>query len=290
MGGDAWSRGRSAAIAQFTALWLLAGLYVAVQLSGLISLWLSAALQIAIAMACAHLMLATVRRLYPPHRRKSADNDLISGSFATVGAVYALVLGFVIVVVWQQYSETEATVGREANAVADLERMSHALPVDAQRQVQDAARTYLRLVIHEEWPLMARGATSPRAHAALVELWTVYTDMEAKQHASPLYDRSVTRLNELGDNRRQRLNDAGQSVSPLMWVMLYLGSVLTVVILCLFDADSDRLHRFLTMTLAGMLTLALILIGALQSPFDTHLPITPEMFQAVLDNMRQLEI
>ncbi|GAA2857937.1 hypothetical protein GCM10020220_053910 [Nonomuraea rubra] len=117
--------------------------------------------------------------------------------------------------------------------------------------MQDAARTYLRLVIHEEWSLMARGASSTRAHAALVELWTVYTDMEAKQRASPLYDRSVTRLNELGDNRRQRLNDAGQSVSPLMWVMLYLGSVLTVVTLCLFDANSHRLHLFLTMTLAG---------------------------------------
>ncbi|MEV0822812.1 hypothetical protein [Nonomuraea rubra] len=220
--------GRSGTVAQLAMFAVLAVTYGVVQLSGLISLWISAGIQIAIAVVCAGLMLAAVRRLYPPERRRATDNDMISGSFATVGAVYALVLGFVIVVVWQQYSDTEATVGREANAVADLERMSRALPVDEQRQVQDAARTYLRLVIHEEWSLMARGASSTRAHAALVEPWTVYTDMEAKQRASPLYDRSVTRLNELGDNRRQRLNDAGQSVSPLMctrreWLDLLQG-------------------------------------------------------------------
>jgi len=281
---------RSTVIAQLAALAGLAAAYVSLQVFELISLWVSSALQITIAMLGANLVLATVRRFYPPERRSSSDNDMISGSFATVGAVYALVLGFVIVVVWQQYSDTEATVGREANAIADLDRMSRALPVDSQRQVQDAARTYLRLGIREEWPMMARGGSSTRAHAALVELWTVYTDMEAKERGSPLYERSVSRLNELGDNRRQRLNDSRQSVSPLMWVMLYVGGLITLITLCLFDADSPELHRFLTMTLAGMLTLALVLIGALESPFDENLPITPEMFQAVLDNMRQLEI
>ncbi|KAB2352400.1 DUF4239 domain-containing protein [Actinomadura rudentiformis] len=276
-------------IAQLVMFAGLAAVYIALQLFDPIPLWISAVLQIAIAMAGANLALSTVRRLYPPERRSSSDNDLISGSFATVGAVYALVLGFVIVVVWQQYTDTEATVGREANAIADLDRMARALPVDSQRQVQDAARTYLRLGVHEEWPMMARGASSTRAQAALVELWTVYTDMEAKERGSPLYERSVSRLNELGDNRRQRLNDSQQSVSPLMWVMLYVGGMITLITLCLFDAKSHDLHRFLAMTLAGMLTLALVLIGALESPFDENLPIPPEMFQAVLDNLRQLE-
>lgn len=286
----AWIAGRLTFIAELSVLAGLAATYVTMRMTGLASMWIECSLQIGMAIAGANLAASIVHHVYPSESRQAGDNEMISGSFATIGAVYALVLGFVIVVVWQQYSDTEATVAREANAIADVERMSRTLPLDAQRQVQGATRAYLRLVIQEEWGLMARGQSSSRAQAALFELWTVYTDVEAKMQASPLYERSVTRLNELGDNRRQRLNDAGQSVSSLMWVMLYAGGVVTVLISYLFDVQSQRLHRLLIMMLSGVLMFALFLTSALQSPFDDNLRISPEMFQAVLDNMRQLEI
>ena len=47
----------------------------------------------------------------------------------------------------------------EANALADVDRMSRGFVV------QEAASTYARLVIQDEWPAMARGESSPIANA-----------------------------------------------------------------------------------------------------------------------------
>lgn len=256
--------------------------------NGLPSL-IDAGIMIGVVVLLSVLSLTFVHYVYPGATRPHGDNDVINGTFAIVGSIYALLVGFVVVVVWQTYSDTQATIAQETNAIVDIERMSRGFPVPIQRQVQEAARTYVRLVIDEEWGLMARGESSIRANAALVEIWSVYTDMEDRERISPLYDHSLTRLNELGDSRRLRLLASTDSIPMLMWVLLLTGAAATMATGSLFAVRSHKLHRVLIAVLSAVLVFSLYIIFALEGPFDDTLPITSDPFVNALLNMRQLE-
>lgn len=241
-------------------------------------------------MALIHAMWRALARIYPHERRQAQDNIVVSGSFVIVGGITSLMLGFMVVSVWQHYTATESVVSAEANAIADLERMSRTLPPEVQRQTQDATRSYLRLVIDEEWPMQAAGGRSVRADAALSELWETYTDLENDYTGRALYDRSIDGLSELSDSRRQRLGASGQPIPILMWLLLGLGASAAPGWACTFACTNPRLQHALVISMTAIIATALFLVSALSNPFDEHMTIQPSAFETVRDSLRQLEL
>ncbi len=253
-----------------------------------VSVWLVAALMVGGGVVLADAMIPVAARVFPAERCEALGN-LVGGALAIVGTVYAIVVGFVVVVVWQSVSDAETTVARESNAIAGLERMSRGYAVPVRRQVQEAARTYLRLVIDEEWDAMAERRSSARADAALVELWNVYTDLAPADRTTPLYAESLSRLNEISDNRRLRLQATGNRIPPLMWLLVYLGAVVTMVLAYAFGVQHGWYTRMVIWILSGMLAFAVFLVAALDAPFDDRMSVEPAAFVFVQDNMAELE-
>lgn len=206
-----------------------------------------------------------------------------------VGTMYAVVLGFVVVTTWQTLASASSTVVREANAVADLERLSRGLPVHDRRQIQQAARAYVRLVIDEEWPALAQRSSSERAHAALVELWGVYTAMDPQHRTDPIYDESLARLNELTESRHQRLLAADEQLPAIMWTLVVTGGIAVLVLSLNAGVPKNWQARMIVAVPAGMISLAILLIGTLEGPFQGGLSVSPEPFVSVLEGMAQLE-
>lgn len=247
-------------------------------------LWVEVAWLIVLGVQFAQLGLSTVWWLYPPER---SDNDAVEAAFATVAAIFALLFGFVIVVVWEAHDEAETAVSREANAIAELARMADGFGKPTERAVLGAADAYLERVLSDEWPKLANGESSAAADRAVADLWAIYTRMPSADRAGPLYSQSVARLVDLGDARRHRLDAAqGSAVPTLLWVMLYAGAVLTVFLAYLFQVHSTALQRILVTLMAGVMVLALFLIGALERPFDDRLPIEPTPLETVRNAAR----
>lgn len=263
--------------------------YGFLRLTGLVTTWSAGLLLIGTAVSLSLLGTRALNRWYPPRRRSTEDHKVLVEAFSRISGLYAIVLGFTVVITWQQHSATQATVAKEASAIAGLIRTSRGFPIEVQRQAQDAARTYLKLVITEEWPLMAKGQTSVPAGAALAELWTAYTDIEAKQRGSSLYDRSLDLLNQISDGRRARLNASTATVPLLMWTLLYLGAIVTVTLTAMFVTGDRNLQLMSVATLAGVLMFVLFLAAALEQPFGADLTVTPKPFTLVLNDMPQLE-
>ncbi|MDG4859942.1 DUF4239 domain-containing protein [Streptomyces sp. T-3] len=254
----------------------------------LLPLWAKGLLTVAVAVVLAVLTLGLTLWVLPAERRDGENNPVVVSTLSAVIAVYALVLGFVIAGVWRTYTEVEAGVSREANAVADLEHMSRAFSVPVQRQVQGACRTYLRLVVDEEWHLMKVQRSSERADAILTELWITYTEMKAEERG-PTYDQSLTRLNELSDTRRLRLLASHEGVPGLLWVLLYGGPLVALAVAGFFRVSNVFLQRLLLAMVAGAVAFTLFLIDSLERPFDQQITIEPGPFAYVLEHMRQLE-
>src|SRR5438876_1348349 len=122
------------------------------------------------------------------------QNDVAGFIIAVLGVAYAVLLAFVIFVVWSQFEDTKAVVAREANAVTDAYRLGQGLPEPSRRQITELTRAYARVVIGEEWETTGHGSASiesPRAWKLVDELW------QAVQDAAPRTTAEQARYGQL---------------------------------------------------------------------------------------------
>ena len=52
--------------------------------------------------------------------RLSVNNEVAGFKFATIGVLYAVLLGFAVIVVWQRFNDAENAVAQEAGAAATI--------------------------------------------------------------------------------------------------------------------------------------------------------------------------
>ena len=102
---------------------------------GIAGLWLLLALSLvaAVAVAAASIWLAD-RTLAKPV--SEGHNGALSPFLTCVGLVYGALLGFTIVVAWEQFSSAEANVSNEASTVITMYRQTVGMPVPEQTQMR----------------------------------------------------------------------------------------------------------------------------------------------------------
>src|SRR5436190_14948612 len=108
---------------------------------------------ISLVMLVAVLGLLLVQRLVPTERRKQ-HNDVAGFIYAVLGVTYAVLLGLMLVAVWQDWEAAQESATQEANELAAVFWLAHGLPEPEGRHIQELARSYARVEVHEEWPLM----------------------------------------------------------------------------------------------------------------------------------------
>ena len=133
-------------------------------------------------------------------------NDVAGFIYAVIGVLYAVLLGFTAIIVWEQFRRAQEGAELEANALADLYRDAQVFPAAVRGQIETRLRDYVRLVVEQEWPAMAAGERSAESWDAYNLLWRTYHEfMPQDDHQRIWYAQSVERMNLLGDQRRNRL-------------------------------------------------------------------------------------
>jgi hypothetical protein len=91
----------------------------------------------------------------------SLNNEVAGFKFAVVGILYAVLLAFVVVAVWEDYRNTETAVRNEAKAIVDLDQLADELPDQGKSSIHRHLHSYAKEVRESEWSTMARGEASP---------------------------------------------------------------------------------------------------------------------------------
>ena len=108
---------------------------------------------ICLAMLVAGGGLVLVQRLMPT-RRRMPHNDVAGFIYAVLGVVYAVLLGLMVVAVWEDCNAANAAVDQEASELAEVFWLAHRLPQPEGPHLQELARSYAQVVVNEEWPLL----------------------------------------------------------------------------------------------------------------------------------------
>ena len=216
------------------------------------------------------------------HEVLSRHNDVAGFIYAVLGVVYAVLLGFTAIIVWEEFQRAQEGVEVEANALVDLYRDAQVFPAEVRSEMEQRLRDYTRLAVEEEWPAMARGQSGPRTWDAYNRLWRAYHAFKPQDdHQHTWYEQSVQRLNQLGDERRSRLLALHAGVPRVMWAVLLGAGAITIGFTFLFGTQNPRAQAVMTAALAFTIGIVLLSILALERPFAGITRIGPEAFEQV---------
>jgi hypothetical protein len=225
--------------------------------------------------------LCLVRR-YADAEVLRASNDIVGNYLQTLGTVYAVLLAFVVFVVWNQFNDARAQVEREANELIDLYRTTQGLPEAARERMHANLRKYVDEVIEHEWRAMAKGdeACIDRIGRILDEIWNELKCFEPESGChGALYDEALGRFNDLADLRTMRLTSARLHIPFVMRLLLYFGAVIVIGSMWLFYLQSFAMHALITGAMAGAISHVLYLIWDLDNCFSGDWRVSREPFR-----------
>jgi hypothetical protein len=84
------------------------------------------------------------QRLFSIERRRQ-NNDVAGFIYAVLGVSYAVLLGLMLVAVWEQWNAAQDVASDEANELAGIFWFAHRLPQPEGRHIQELAQSYARV-------------------------------------------------------------------------------------------------------------------------------------------------
>jgi hypothetical protein len=242
----------------------------------------SGLLLLCVAMALAVGGLILVQVLVPTEVRRQ-QNDVAGFIYAVLGVTYAVLLGLMVVAVWEEWNAASVTADDEASSLAEVFWLADRMPETEGRHIQELARSYARVVVNEEWSLMEREKSSSRAWDLLDDIRTSLQNFDpSTPEEQVVYEQSLERMRDLADARRDRLLEAEQGLPGILWVVLITGGVIVVGFTYLFGLDSTLIHLLMVASLALVIALVLFTVAALNFPFKGDITIGPDAMEHVL--------
>jgi Protein of unknown function (DUF4239) len=249
---------------------------------GIAGLWLllALALVVSVLVAAGSLWLAD-RTL--PKPVSEGHNGSLSPFMTCVSLVYGALLGFTIVVGWEQFSSAEANVSNEASTLITMYRQTVGMPVPEQTQMRELLRKYTQAVEGPEWEQAIRaGVGTETARDALNEMYRVLGSEQSSVASNPISQKFLDKLDVLASERNQRILDATPRIPGLLWTGLLFGGVVLVALGGFMRLGSVRAHLLLLSTIAVLLGLLLFIVYWLDHPFGNQLGVTSAPFEQSL--------
>lgn len=236
---------------------------------------------VAAASAASVVGLMVAREVLDLEAFASSSNDL-GNYLQTVGGIYAVLLAFVVYVVWGQFNEARTFVEREAAALVDLHRIASGLANGPQKQIQDGLIDYLEAILADEWDAMAKNdeATIERVGLRLDRVWlAIHRYRPADDCEQTIFGEVLARYNDLADLRTSRLTSARFRIPMNMRILLYAGAVIVVGSMYLIWIPKLWVHATVTGALGGAIAHILYLISDLDNPFDGQFQVDKAAYQ-----------
>lgn len=217
-----------------------------------------------------------------------ANHEVGGFILGVIAHVYAILLAFVVIVVWGQYKDA-ATLSTQASAsIGGMFWMAEALPDSARQQIQGHLRDYAQAVVTDEWPLLARGQESDTAWAIHDQLWQDMHQLSGQPGIDQaVYLHLLGEMQDVDEKRRLRLASSEERIPGLMWVILIGGGIEAVLFTYAFGTKRVGVQIGMTAALVLLIGLVLLLIAELDTPFSGDLKLEPAGYRSILQMMNQ---
>jgi hypothetical protein len=245
-----------------------------------IPLWLLVVIGVAVAILVAVGSILLANRIMAA----GGKDDLAVSPFLTVvGLVYGALLGFTVVVSWQQFSSAAAVVASEASTLTTMYGQTVAMPDPEQTQIRQLLRQYASAVAGPEWDKQASGGSSDSARNAITGMYRIVGSQPPGVASNPINGAFLSQLTVLASDRATRIIDAKPRIPGLLFAALLFGGTVLVALTGFLRLGNTIGHLIVSSSIAVLLGLLLCIIFSLDHPFGNERGITPAPFQHAVE-------
>jgi hypothetical protein len=222
------------------------------------------------------------RRLFTL-KQLSSNNEVAGFKFATVGVLYAVLLAFAVIIVWEKFSDAESDVAREAGAAATLYRLIDGIDGESGPAVRTSLNLYLESAINQDWPAMEKGRPSVATTQALADLYANALKFRPTDfHGAMVLQEILRQLDNITEARRARLVKAAGIVPGVVWTVLFGGAVITIGFTFFFGTANLVAQSMMTGALSLLILSGLLVIVSIDQPFVGTVKVHPRPLELVL--------
>lgn len=229
----------------------------------------------------------TLVKRYIPHDIRSKDNPVIGNMVGLISIIYGVLAGLTALYLVNNVSYASAITQDEANAAANVLHTSQWLNKPTKTQIQNELMLYLTEIIDHEWPLMREGkpinsyaANNIEHMSSYLRSYPAHTTLDAL-----IIQSMMQNIQTLYETRQDRIAASQLSLSNDVWIVVLLGTILTIVINYLF-AMNFYMH-IVTASASALMCFAMIfLLVTLDHPFQGDFVIEPDVYKPLLNHIK----
>jgi hypothetical protein len=228
-----------------------------------------------------------VARRYPFEKLEISGEGI--GSYCNVvGILYAIVMGYVLVNVYESYSAAEMAVETESALLIDILRDAEGLPFKDGVALRMATLRYIESVTQKEWPHMVEYAnTHPETFERFSDLYHIMRRMKCETEEQRIFMSEIlSRLNDLSTTRHQRLMASGARVPNMLWGMLISVGLVTFNLCFFFPVHNERMRVYFLCCTASVMTFTTMLIYVMDRPYSGTIGIQPDSIIGIVDTIK----
>lgn len=236
-------------------------------------------------------LFVTRRLIIPRLNYHQGANDAVSGTVQAIGVFYGITVGLIAVGVWSTNSNASDLVSKEASSIGALYRDVSGYPEPVRSELRTKMRDYTVFVIEKAWPAQQAG------HGQRVDAGTrimdefhekLFTFQPANAGQVALHNETLAAYNKLIEYRRLRIDAVDSGLSATMWVVIWVGAVISIGVAYFFNIPDPRLHAILIALMSGFLALVLFMIIINDRPFFGHVSVSSDPYKLILDRLIDL--
>lgn len=216
-----------------------------------------------------------------PSLAEGEHNDMVGVVLGMFGAIYGIILAFVVVTLWTQLQAADGVVANEASDLAQIVRTVRALPPDQQQRIETAIGDYAHTVVEVQWPLMREGR--PDYAASQTQIDKIYTVLQAyepkTESQKAFYAQTIERLNDVVAQRRARITQSQQELPLLLRCLVYGGALVMVPLTFLYGNKNGGVRLLFAGSVAALIGFSLLLVVVLDRPFAGDISVSPDAFK-----------
>ncbi|MEY2241931.1 DUF4239 domain-containing protein [Streptomyces sp. BF23-18] len=221
-----------------------------------------------------------LRRRYPSVAR-GEHNEMVGVTLGMFGAIYGIILAFVIVTLWTQLEDTQTIVASEATDAALITRDAAAFPEPVRARLDASMSGYVHAVVEDQWPRMRAG--DPSYGATEAHLRNAFQALQeydpTSQSEQVFYEEAVAHLDDVASQRRARITMARQELPPLLQVLAFGGALVLIPLTFLYGMRKLRVQMLFVASVAGLVGFSLLLVFVLDRPFAGELSVSPAPYR-----------
>lgn len=212
----------------------------------------------------------------------------VASFLEVLGALYGIILAFVIFVVWDQFNKVQTGIYLEASALEDLcHTASFISDSETAHKLKFMIRGYIEMVVGDEARCLARGEMCASAANAFIKVSDAVRAVEIKVPKDQIvFSGLLDALVRVNNVRDARLGVSGARIPGTLWTLILFFSCALVSGFLLLGFRLIFMGDAMVAIIAGSIVFLLQVISDIDNPFDGNWNISYSPFSSVLARLK----